>query len=231
MTGIRVSKWKRTEVIKLLETAGWSIRTGGEGHTIAQKGEERITLGSDPINKNAVSDVERALGVHIEKVIRKQKGRSTSVRQLEQRFLLAKRMDAAGFDSKTVMKQCSLGGLYTYGFRYHMIRGTESEQHELAVQINKSRMEKKGVKVKQTKTFQIEKPAASSSDGDLSAMLELLSSIESKVDSAGTSSIVSGRYMQRLQSALVEAGHLKAQLGKVSETVDRIMNLLDIKKY
>ena len=230
MTGTRVSRWKRTEVIKLLTLAGWSIRTGKEGHILAQKDEELITLGSDPVNKNSVADVERALGVHIEKVIRKQKGKSTSVRQLEKRLELAKQMDAAGFSSKIVMKQCSLGGLYDYGFHYRMIRGTETERHEVAIEIHRKKLAKRSIKVTQTQRPPKEKLEIPLDNGDLSAMLDLLSSIENKIDSTGVNQVVSGRYMQRLQSALVEAGHLKNQLGKVGESVDRIMALLDTKR-
>lgn len=125
----RISRWRRTEVVRLMKLAGWKARKTLQGHVIIQKGKKTITLGSDPLHKNAVKSIEKALGLHLEEVIRKQVGKATTKTQFQKRLQLAKQMDLVGFDIKTIKRKCGLGILYTRGFKMCELRTKRSNEY------------------------------------------------------------------------------------------------------
>ena len=249
----RVSKWRRREIIKLLQMAGWSSRQGSEGQFILQKGDlPTITLGSDPVHKNAIAEVQRALGFHVDQVIRKRKGHPTSRNQIRKRLTLAKQMDAAGFDGKMVQKTCSLGGLYEVGFRLPSLRDREPDDY--ADEIYKTMMGKKGVKV----TKQPRKNGVASTVGsgrlppveegtlvdvkipiirsvptkdngdDINALLELMSVFGNQLDDLqAEGNRTSAVLAERLKHALEQSKHVKYLHNQYTEELDKLIAILE----
>ncbi len=236
----RLSRWRRAEVIKLLKMAGWTSRTGAEGHIIAQKEDQTITLGSDPVHKNAIGEVQRALGMHIDDVVQKRRGHPTSLKQIRKRLELAKQMDAAGFTFTKVIRQCGLTSLYNAGLKISDIRGSDSEQ--LAELLYDKVMRKKGVTVKRPPKIQSPvgtgqripgEPKSEITEamksGDVGAILDLLAVLEGKFDNRDAAAQrLAGAHAQRLRLGLEEAQQLKQQLGKMGEDLDRLIQFLDI---
>ncbi len=255
--GQRISRWKRSEVAHLMEMAGWNVRTGSEGHVLLQKGSETITLGSDPVHLNAIAQVERALGIHIEKVTRKVQGKPTSVKQFTKRLVLAKAMDKAGFGWKKINQQCSLSGLYERGFRIDQLRVRDPSEFAKELHSASPKPKPQESKVKSSpgsgrvpsppNSLQAEPPQPKpeekdeswkktkplgpifDSREDLNALLELLGNIDSKIDgNAAAAHQLAGTLKERLRLALDEAKHLRLQLKEVDATVARMMKHFEI---
>ena len=242
--GKRVSKWRRHEIIKLMVMAGWSSRQGKEGHFILTKeNQQAITLGSDPVHKNAIADVQRGLGLHIDQVIRKKKGQPTSRNQIKKRIVLAKQMDAAGFGSDIVLRNCSLNGLYEAGFSFITLRDRDPEDY--ANELYKSLMAKKGVKiVKEPK--KVDSPVGSGKlppvdmsgllteekpptpNGDMNALLELMSVFGSQLEDIQTDgNKLSGILTERLKHAKEQAKHVKYLHLQYTEALDKLVTILE----
>lgn len=226
MAGRRISRWKRMEVAKLMQMAGWSIRQGGEGHMLLQKGSETINLGSDPVHKNSIAEVQRALGVHISTVIRKKQGKVSSKRQIKKRLELAQQMDAAGFTSAVIMKQTRIGSFYAYGFRMQMLR--EGNLDQRAQEIHENLMKKRGIKIRKKPVEEAppKKPAAGGDD--VGALLELMASIDSKLDDrSAAAQRLAGIASEKVRAAASAIRTIRHHLGKAVEVADSAIQELE----
>lgn len=251
----RISKWRRPQIEKLMEMAGWTSRLGTEGHIILSKERElNIALGTDPVHLNAIAEVERALGIHIEKVIRRPRGSNTvNKNQLRIRLTLAKQMDIAGFDSKKIKKQCSLTSLYSHGFSKRSLRVRDPIEYadELYARITAKKKANGKSKVQSQpgqgripipippyipsqEEAELIKPPLPSKDeklketpDDMSTILDLLASIERKINNIPEDDGLKEEYRKRLQTAFLLTQHIKLIMKMFNEIIEELASSLE----
>ena len=233
------NQYKREDVIRLMEKAGWIRRDASGSHVVLSKaGHQSITLASTMTKDDTIKDVKRELGVHIDDILARKRGIKTTRQEIVKLVTLAQQLDRAGFDHAFIMKKCGLSTIIHDG----TVLSKDVFKLPPDIVANTwfdTKAEKKGVKVKRPKQVGatgdridlrpqreplpeiIEAPKSDD------VVLDLLASIEQKISSATSSNTLYGRYQERLKATLVEVRTLKMTLRASMEVCDRIIAKLE----
>lgn len=227
----RPSSYRRAEIVKLLQAAGWEARQGAEGHTVLAKDGKRAFTLTDPPHKNVIAEIQKELGLHISQLIVTRRGKFLDENQIRQRLLLGQQLWRAGFTGDYLTKVSGLRTFYLYGFS---ITDLNQPVEEIARRIRDAMLAKKGVKVRRperqlpepTYTGRLVKPEKAP---DTDAILEIMVGMERKLEMLTRTDRLSllGDYLERLQATLADARSLKALLEKQLEICNRILERLE----
>src|SRR3990167_3183395 len=225
------NQYKREDVIRLMEKAGWIRRDASGSHVVLSKaGHRSITLASAMTKDDTIKDVKRELGVHIDDILARKRGVKITRQEVVKRITLAQQLDRAGFDHAFIMKKCGLSTI----IHDSIVLSKDIFKLQPDIVANTwfdTKAEKKGVKVKQPKpekfTFTGPLPEFIEAPKSDDVVLDLLASIEQKISSATSSNTLYGRYQERLKATLVEVRTLKMTLRESMEVCDRIIAKLE----
>ena len=225
------NQYKREDVIRLMEKAGWIRRDASGSHVVLSKaGHQSITLASTMTKDDTIKDVKRELGVHIDDILARKRGIKMARQEVVKRVTLAQQLDRAGFDHAFIMKKCGLSTIIHDG----TVLSKDVFKLQPDIVANTwfdTKAEKKGVKVKRPKpekfTFTEPLPEIIETPKSDDVVLDLLASIEQKISSATSSNTLYGRYQERLKATLVEVRTLKMTLRASMEVCDRIIAKLE----
>ena len=228
------NQYKREDVIRLMEKAGWIRRDASGSHVVLSKaGHRSITLASAMTKDDTIKDVKRELGVHIDDILARKRGVKITRQEVVKRITRGKKFERGGFDHAFIMKKCGLSTIIHDG----TVLSKDVFKLQPDIVANTwfdTRAEKKGVKVKRPKQVIIDlrpkkEPLPEFIEAPKSddVVLDLLASIEQKISSATSSNTLYGRYQERLKATLVEVRTLKMTLRASMEVCDRIIAKLE----
>jgi len=221
----RPSSYRRAEIVKLLQAAGWEARQGAEGHTVLAKDGKRAFTLTDPPHKNVIAEIQKELGLHISQLIVTRRGKFLDENQIRQRLLLGQQLWRAGFTGDYLTKVSGLRTFYLYGFS---ITDLNQPVEEIARRIRDAMLAKKGVKVRRPPP-EPAKPIIITPKTDTDAMAKILASIEQRLEFFSRTDRLSllGDYLERLQATLADMRSLKPLLEKQLEICNRILERLE----
>lgn len=115
-----MTRRQRTEiraraVASLFEAAGWRAENNGSHVILRRAGQAPVTL-ADPVSRNSLAEVRRALGVSYRELTMRQRGKTPSPTVWRGRLELAQRLRQAGFDGIFIDRLVHLRSLYGRGF-------------------------------------------------------------------------------------------------------------------
>lgn len=107
---------KAADIINVLGLAGWEARPGHGDHTVLSKqGQQQIVL-ADTITMAQWKNIERSVGVQIETLLRKKRGRGVEEEEMRKRLSLAKILAGAGFPLTFVARHSGITTSALHGF-------------------------------------------------------------------------------------------------------------------
>src|SRR3990167_998178 len=146
----RSSPYNLTDIIKMMEAAGWEHRIGTGGHTVLSKeGHKTFTLTDTP-HRNGIAEIQRELGVHIRQLVDIRKGSSVNVAEIVRRVQHAQQLRKAGFEAAYIQRICSLDKLYRSG-AFKISDLDHATAAEIANRVHATILAAKGVKVRREK--------------------------------------------------------------------------------
>lgn len=223
----RAGSYSQVEIIKLMEAAGWEARRGTNHVVLNKPGSKAITL-TDPPHKNGISEIQRELGLHISKLLTREKGKTLTRKEIIRRISLAQQMWGAGLASKFVVATAGLEPFFPRGITTDDMR--TKQPHEIANMVEKQRMEGKGVKIVHPAQRVEQEPPKPTADQE--AVLDLLGEVSGRLEMVTRTDRLSllGSYLDKIQLTLIDAKAMKVHFEKGLEFCNKIIERLETER-
>lgn len=233
------NRFQPSDVVRLMERAGWSARSDN-GHIVLNKADHStITFGKQgPLRDATVLQLKKAIGVHLDDIVTRRKGTKLTRDEIRTRIDMAKQLLGAGFDMTYIARVCGLASLYGYGLDQQQLlkHSLESLTDTLYQAVMRTqgmtvhRADAEGKALRAPREFVgAGKNGHAPSELDFGALLDLLQELDQKVAQAvgpGHLSLL-GTYRERLSQTQLDARSLQRNLVGALEVCDRMVARLD----
>ena len=233
---------RANDVAALLGRAGWTMRSGGNHFVLTKEGHPNITLSERVSSMTQFKNIERVLGVQLETLVNKRRGKFTANEaELRHRLDLARDMQRIGFPVDYTSKTAGLSVLTANKFTPLMLAALSNDEvlerfwRRTPVPVPTVLPEFVPAETHAPSNAEIQHDlmesatpvAVTERPDDISGMLELLGELQADV--RGISSARNDRsvaYAERLRIARGQSTKLRAILVETLSTVDELLDTL-----